>query len=157
MRVLRFTLLFAILALQQRAFAADSAHDPRAGAEIGVRIGGGVLGRSFVSPVELDVGYRITRFAYAGTYLQRGAGITTAGGQVRFHLTPARVIDPWIGVGGGYAWVSSAPNTLIWGQVAVGTDTLIAPAFVIGPYASASFAEVGHHWFHFGLRGALTL
>lgn len=198
MRVLVLALIPATFAFVRPAGAADSAHDARAGVEAGVRLGAGVgLGSTLydgrtgtepklgglVTPLQLDVGYRITRFIYAGTYFQRASSsnavATSAGGLLRMHLTPARVVDPWLGMGIGYEWYrddSIALRGFQWGQLAAGADVRVSGAFVTGPFVSAAFGqytsystatesgkvrdvgrEVGHTFLTFGVRGAFML
>jgi hypothetical protein len=88
-------------------------------------------------PLWLDLGYRATPnimiglygaygFAFAGGAFKDGcdsgagvAGVVAAkadcsahdlrfGGQVQYHFTPDRSLDPWIGAGFGYEWLTNS-------------------------------------------------
>jgi hypothetical protein len=106
-----------------------------------------------------------------------------------YHFLPAETFDPWLGVGAGYeimnlsasapgASVSASTRGFEFGNVQLGLDFKISPAFAVGPFATftiAQFSDISaslngqdvptggytnkgiHGWLIFGVRGVFDL
>jgi len=76
-------------------------------------------------PIGAELGWRLTPNLYAGAAFGYAFGLTKncppgdrcsghdvgLGIDVRYHALPDERIDPWIGVGAGYEWLSLSTNT----------------------------------------------
>jgi hypothetical protein len=108
---------------------------------------------------------------------------------VHYHFLPADTFDPWLGVGAGYEILNlsaSAPGTSVsastrgfeFGNVQLGLDFRISPAFAVGPFATFTIAQFSdnsasvngqdlgaagytnkgiHEWVIFGVRGVFDI
>jgi hypothetical protein len=101
-----------------------------------------------------------------------------------FHVLPSRVIDPWVGVGMGFEWLSTSRTVdgttvdinargLELVDLELGADIRPTPFFRIGPVLSASVARYTriavngtdttdfepslHSWVMLGVRGAFDM
>jgi outer membrane protein W len=117
-------------------------------------------------PIWLDAGYFVTTNAFVGIYAQYGFAsdndcLTGAscsahdirlGLQVQYHLMARRPVDPWLGLGVGYEWLSDTRSgggiTLTesvkgieFANLQGGADFAVARAFTLGPFLSASFGQ----------------
>jgi hypothetical protein len=149
-------------------------------------------------PLRVDAGYRIARHFYVGADVQLATLVSKAcpdggscsgsdiraGVMVAYHLLPTRVVDPWLGVGMGYEWLSVSRTVdgatgdieargLELIDVELGADVRPSRSFRIGPVLSASvgrytriaingtstrdFEATNHAWVMVGLRGAFDL
>lgn len=129
-------------------------------------------------PVWLDVGYSLTGALTLGAYGQVGFGASgdaclqdcdwsdiRIGAQAELRLLPGAAVDPWLGIGLGYEWLSY--RQLLQGQVTNpatgaptdfqvrvterfggpelllqgGIDFQVEDALRVGPYASATLAQ----------------
>ncbi len=158
-------------------------------------------------PFWADVGYRIDPNWYLGGFFQFGLGLVPSslgcsaqgvscseydlrfGVNVHYHFLPAQTLDPWVGIGAGYeilhlsassqggsATVST--NGFEFGNVQLGLDYKISPAFGVGPFVTFTIAQFSdasaslngqdvpgggitnkaiHEWLIFGLRGVFDL
>jgi len=92
------------------------------------------------APIWVDVGYRVSKVSSYGAYVQFGVGKTgdscesscdwsdiRLGAQGQWRLNPEGSVDPWLGVGLGYEWLSY--ETL--GFIDVGTDETTGEATLI--------------------------
>jgi hypothetical protein len=129
------------------------------------------------APVWVDVGYSLTGSLTLGAYGQMGTGTTGSscvgdcdwsdvrvGAEAEWRLSPGAAVDPWLGVGLGYEWLSyrvlasvdipdgmgnvvtatgraterfGGPELLVHG----GIDFQVEDALRIGPYASATLSQ----------------
>jgi hypothetical protein len=132
---------------------------------------------SWRAPVWVDVGYSLSGSMTIGAYGQVGSGGTgdsctfdcdwsdlRVGAEVEWRLAPGAAVDPWLGLGLGYEWLSyrvlatvdvpdgmggtrplqgraaerfGGPELLLQG----GVDFQVEDALRIGPYASATLAQ----------------
>lgn len=132
---------------------------------------------SWRAPIWIDVGYSPSGSTTLGAYLQVGVGGTgdsciadcdwsdlRIGASAEWRLLPGAAVDPWIGVGLGYEWLSyrvlisamienedgvletvrgraterfGGPELLLHG----GVDFQVDDALRIGPYASATAGQ----------------
>ena len=107
---------------------------------------------------------------------------------VHYHFLPAEILDPWLGVGAGYEILNlSASATGVsasgsnrgfeFGNVQLGLDFKISPAFGVGPFATFTIAQFSdtsvsvngqdvpfsytnkaiHEWLIFGVRGVFDI
>lgn len=125
-------------------------------------------------PFWLDLGYRVTPQLMLGVYGSYGIGF--AGGEVgdtcdaaddvvdcsahdirlglqaQFHLKPDESIDPWLGVGVGYEWMTISmegggaeldmtASGFEFVNLQAGVDFRIKPTFSLGPFIAFSFAQ----------------
>jgi hypothetical protein len=126
-------------------------------------------------PLWVDVGYRLTPHVYAGAYFHYDVAVpnngTLCGGEVygyplgnlsdcsgsdvvfgveaRYHLSPTRRVDPWLGAGLGYEIFSfhetfyvaneAAPLSLgvsgVLAHLEMGADYKVTSGLGIGPFA----------------------
>jgi outer membrane protein W len=120
-------------------------------------------------PFWLELNYRLGPSLEIGAYGQyaftQGADETDDGSDIRAGLqlnyifTPGGTFSPWIGVGGGYEWLSADRITLDainnievtrdstiegWDfMVQGGADFHVADRFTIGPFAAVTFGQFG--------------
>lgn len=167
----------------------------RPGFETGLRLGLGVpLGKggrdllggernlndltSWRAPLWIDVGYRFSPVTTFGAYAQLGVGGNgdscagecdwsdlRIGVQGQWRLAPGSAVDPWIGLGLGYEWLSfrtllrvplpdpepdepadvpvRAAELLGGPEVTLqaGLDFRVEDSFSVGPYASATLGQ----------------
>lgn len=124
-------------------------------------------------PLILDVGYRVIPSLFIGLYGQYGfawvgdddanvcdspvnascsAHDIRLGIEAQFHFRPRQMLDPWIGLGLGFEWLSSSVesgNTEISSTLSgfeffnlqAGLDIAVADHFHLGPFLNLSFAE----------------
>jgi hypothetical protein len=122
-------------------------------------------------PIWLDVGYRPIEALMVGLFFQYGFGILGSelddcdiadascsasdirlGVQGHFHLRPREQLDPWLGLGIGYEWLTlsqEARGTEISGTASgfeflnlqVGLDIRVLEHFVVGPFLSFSLGQ----------------
>jgi hypothetical protein len=123
-------------------------------------------------PIWLDVGYRPIDALMIGLYLQYGIGILGSeldavcdvdaidcsasdirlGLQVHYHISPHEQLDPWIGIGIGYEWLSIGVEGMgvevgadVDGfeflNLQAGLDIEVAEHFKIGPVLSFSLGQ----------------
>lgn len=166
----------------------------------GVTAGGQKLSDWFPSqiPIWLDAGYMVTPNVLVGLYGQYGFLTTNGcdanescsaheirfGLQGQYHLAPGRTIDPWLGAGVGYEFVSTA-NRQAGNREDVGmkgweflnlqggVDFELARSFTLGPFLSVSFDQFSsaslndhsydipdkalHEWITLGAKGTFGL
>ena len=156
-------------------------------------------------PIWGDVGYRFNPNWYVGGFFQFGIGLvpsnsdcSTAGvscseNDLRFglnfhyHMLPEEGFDPWIGLGAGYEIVNQSLSVgsisgsgslkgFEFGNLQLGLDLKLSPAFAVGPFVAftiAQFSDVSasalgvtfspnidkkiHEWLLFGVRGIFNL
>ena len=154
----------------------------------------GVPFDSFVDygiPVGVELGFRFSpsfllsaygeyNFISTGTDLEDGVDLNglRLGAALDFRLAPDANIVPWIGVTGGWEWLSvdsdfagDADTDGFDVGVRGGADFRVAPGFLVGPYAWFTFGryepgdttdEVGnvieedaawHNWLQIGVKG----
>lgn len=129
------------------------------------------------APVWVDVGYAVSGAATIGAYAQIGAGAVgdscqgdcdwsdvRAGVQAEWRFVPGAAVNPWLGVGVGWEWLSfrqliraevpdgmggtepasgrvserfGGPEAMLQG----GVDFQVEDALRIGPYASATLSQ----------------
>jgi hypothetical protein len=128
-------------------------------------------------PLWLDLGFRLTPHLVLGVYnmvglvLPRsGAASDPLGGgcpegldcfaigvrfgaQAQYHFQPGAELDPWLGLGLGYEWITSHVEGQVFGipidvvtdhsglellHLQGGVDLRLAPALSLGPFASVS-------------------
>jgi hypothetical protein len=133
-------------------------------------------------PLQLDVGYRVTPAFSLGGYAMYGFGIAgddiseacddlddlpgvsascstrdvRLGMQAQYHFSPRQDLDPWLGAGFGYEWLTMGFEASGGGEefdVSVtgkgfefinlqgGVDFTLAPGFALGPFLSFSVAQ----------------
>jgi hypothetical protein len=124
-------------------------------------------------PLILDVGYRVIPSLFIGVYAQYGFGIVgdrisepcdvtdqidcsaqdiRLGIQGLFHVSPGEKLDPWIGLGFGYEWMtlaveggglefSSTFSGFELFNLQAGLDVAVSEHFYLGPFLSFSFAQ----------------
>jgi hypothetical protein len=146
-------------------------------------------------PIAIDAGYRFGPRWFAGIFFAFAPGLLgdaldaqcngvgcqlfdlRAGMDVQFHVSPARLWDPWFGVGAGYeslgvTFAGAGPS--IWASgfelvnLQAGLDARLDAFHAIGPFvtlttaeyvwkdplpSSSGFAETSlHEWLIFGVR-----
>jgi len=152
------------------------------GPELGLRAGYGVPfgstaegydlkgNLSGLIPVWLDVGYRLNPHIFLGGFFQFGFGLSPEGCggsiscsqsnmrfglQAHYHFLPAKIYDPWIGIGAGYEILnqtvsgnffgpfsgSGSASGFEFGNVQAGLDLKIAKGFTLGPFATFTLAR----------------
>lgn len=128
-------------------------------------------------PLWLDIGYRLTPRLLLGVYVMYGLvlpkagaatdplgggcpnGLDCSGAGIRFglqgqyHFAPAARVDPWLGLGVGYEWITSHVEGQAFGfpidvetehggpellHLQGGVDVRLSPAFALGPFAALS-------------------
>ena len=128
-------------------------------------------------PIWLDLGYMVTPNVMLGVYGQYGftslagqiktecdqasaLGVSCSasdirlGGQVQYHFSPSEKIDPWLGLGVGYEWMTISASgagqdlsTTISGvefaNLQGGVDFKVMPNFGIGPFISLPLGQYG--------------
>lgn len=145
-------------------------------------------------PLWADVGWRLNPNWYIGGFFQYGFGSVgaaftvcsqtgvscswndmRAGLNVHYHFLPDGPVDPWLGLGAGYEWLSAGGNLsgtfhgFEFGNAQLGADYKVSPYFGVGPFVAftvAQFTRVSdsgtsgdiadkkiHDWLIFGLRG----
>jgi hypothetical protein len=131
-------------------------------------------------PLWLDVGYRLTPALVLGVYALYGVvlpkagavgdplgggcpeGLDCTGGGVRFgvqaqyHFSPAAFVDPWLGLGVGYEWITSHVEGQVIGlpidvrtehsgpellHLQGGVDLRTSAALAFGPFAALSLMQ----------------
>ncbi len=123
-------------------------------------------------PLQLDLGGRVTPNLMIGAYFSYGFGFSSddldeacdtldvdcslhvlrVGAQLQYHFSPRQEIDPWLGAGIGYEWltfdlsgndtdVSSTYSGFEFINLAVGLDFPAGAAGGIGPFFSFSLAQ----------------
>lgn len=175
--------------------SSESPAPSQLGFETGLRLGVGVPvgkgGRSldgaernlndfapWRAPFWIDVGYRFSQVTTVGAYGQVGVGgggdacagecdwaDLRIGAQAQWRFAPSASVNPWLGVGLGYEWISfrtllripltdpgpedpdsvairtaellSGPELLLQG----GLDFRVEDSFSVGPYASATVGQ----------------
>lgn len=172
------------------------------GFELGVRIDaqlpvGEVFGGTSVkdmtagqAALQVDLGWRIDPRWSVGAFTRYGIALVNGctdnvscsghdlrlGVEGQLHLLPGSAIDPWIGLGAGYEWLSlssstSAVDTEVtfkgptFALLDVGADYRVSDTVGVGPYLEASagqFRSTGssglarkraHLWVGLGVRG----
>jgi len=125
-------------------------------------------------PIQLDLGYRFTPHVSVAVFGQYGFGFTgsdldsvcastgvncsgrvvRAGVEGFWHFMPGNHVDPWLGLGLGYEWmtvtaeqggVSADFSAHGWEflNLQVGADWLVARSFGLGPFLQVSFSQYG--------------
>jgi hypothetical protein len=127
-------------------------------------------------PLWFDLGYRFTPHWMVGAYFAYGFGLLGSqykdgcdvsgascnvhdmrlGGQVHYHFRPQEDLDPWIGAGLGYEWLSTRAEGggqgatltlkgLEFLNLQAGLDFLLGDdkSFGLGPFVAMSFAQYG--------------
>ncbi len=133
-------------------------------------------------PLQLDVGYRVIPSLMVGGYVMYGFGFTgdalskscdslqglgatdvscgvhdvRLGIQAQYHILPKGSVDPWVGAGIGYEWltfgidisnagqssnVSSTGHGFEFINLQGGADFSVAPGFGLGPFLSLSVGQ----------------
>lgn len=133
-------------------------------------------------PLQLDLGYRVTPAFSIGGYVMYGIGFAgddiskacdaaegqpgvsascTAhdirlGIQAQYHFLPRKRLDPWVGAGLGYEWLTVGADVSGGGAEAdvsttgkgfefinlqAGLDYKVSPALALGPFLSFSFGQ----------------
>ena len=167
---------------QSGSLGASVAGPPDTGVSLGARLGymlplgslqqDGDLSKAVSGgvPIILDAGYRFTPNIYLGLYGQYaftfvagdacGSGASCSAHDIRFginahyHFQPKENVDPWVGIGIGYEWLTvSESSGNVSGDTSVsgfefvnlqgGVDFKATPAFRVGPFVSLSFSEYG--------------
>lgn len=178
--ILAFLILATFVAFPAARASAQGAPIPDRGAEVAVRAGVAIpfgdaqddaaLDRNVSSaiPLLIEAGFRIdanlfvgARFGYAFVNIKNPNGgcsdadcdgsDTTVGLEAIYRFAPERTFAPWLGVGGGYEWLSadvSTPNASagatvsgFQGLLMVGGDYRVNQQFVIGPAIEAAFGR----------------
>jgi len=139
--------------------------DGRAGS-LSSRVSGAV-------PFILEAGYRFDRHFTLGPYFQYAVAqinqnastlctaqtdcsgwVVRAGVEGLYHLAPASVVTPWVGLGLGYEWAnysgravgnangfSAGANGWEFLNLQLGGDVQLAPSLTVGPFVSFSIAR----------------
>jgi outer membrane protein W len=125
-------------------------------------------------PIWLDLGYMVTPNVMLGLYghygfgllasdisdycdtgnLDCSASVVRVGAQGQYHFSPMDQIDPWLGVGIGYEWMSlsmsgsgidrtGGAHGFEFLNLQGGADFKLSPAFGLGPFASFSLGQYG--------------
>ncbi|HEY4187104.1 MAG TPA: hypothetical protein VGP07_18655 [Polyangia bacterium] len=151
-------------------------------------------------PLWLDLGYRIDPQIYVGLSFQYAFGLIPSGvcdagvscsvsdlrldANFIYHLAARQSVDPWLGIGVGYEWLSlkasaqgqesnGTAGAFEFANLQAGADFEVAPGFALGPFVSFSLGEYQsisfsgvtsgsmdvvskslHEWLLFGVRGA---
>lgn len=132
-------------------------------------------------PLQLDVGYRVIPNLTLGGYVMYGFGLLgdeissscdqskalgidvscgvsdlRLGIQGQFHIMPTQDVDPWVGVGLGYEWLSFSSEVSSGGRsqevtlkakgmeflsLQGGADFNVAPGLGLGPFLSFSLGQ----------------
>jgi outer membrane protein W len=117
-------------------------------------------------PIQLDAGYMVTDNILVGLYGQyafvsekncdTGADCSAhdirLGVQAQYHIMPDQFVDPWLGIGVGYEWLSDSESaggvsqdTTLKGleflNLQGGADFQAASAFTVGPFLSLSLGQ----------------
>ena len=121
-------------------------------------------------PLWLDVGYRLNPNIFLGGFFQFGFGLSPEGCggsincsqndmrfglQAHYHFLPAKIYDPWIGIGAGYEIFrqsvsgnlfgpfsgSGSASGFEFGNVQAGLDLKISKGFTLGPFATFTLAQ----------------
>lgn len=149
-------------------------------------------------PLQLDVGYRINGRWMAGAYAQYGFAFAKdracggdpsvscsahdirVGAEGQYHLMPVSVIDPWVGLGIGYEWLtvtasaggisaSATTRGMEFFNVSAGADYKLDPKLGVGPFIGLSVGQYSssggfdipdkslHMWLSFGMRGVFDI
>jgi hypothetical protein len=146
------------------------------GIPLGSAIPGSALNKNIAGeiPVLGELGYRIDPNWMVGAYGMYGFGFLTGderricdanhvscsasdlrvGAQIHYHIVPLGKIDPWVGIGFGYEWLTANGNLASneafasatvrgWEFVNLqgGVDWVTSHDISIGPFVSFSFAE----------------
>ncbi len=127
-------------------------------------------------PLQLDIGYRVIPALMVGGYAQYGFGIVGGrlgdlcdassadcgahdvrlGVQLQYHLSPSEQIDPWLGAGIGYEWltyttsgggtdVSTTGHGFEFLMLQGGVDFPVGDGYGIGPFVSFSLGQFGSY------------
>lgn len=123
---------------------------------------------SWTVPLQLDIGARIGpvfvggyagyAFGKTGSLLEfattRSATDVRVGFEVLWHLGPEAKVDPWLGVGVGYEWltlsvggangggaVSTTTRGFEWANVQLGLDFVLGRNFRLGPFVVSHVAQ----------------
>lgn len=124
-------------------------------------------------PMVLDLGYMVTPNIMVGLYGQYGIGlpamdecdqsgidcsasIIRLGLQGQYHVSPAKTLDPWFGLGIGYEWASltmegggakmvSDSRGFEFLNLQAGLDYKLMPALGIGPFLSFSLGQYANY------------
>lgn len=158
---------------------------------------------SGVVPFWLDLGGRVSPELMVGGFLQLGVGFPgdlfpgcdqssvdcsithiRVGAQLHYHLMPFQAVDPWLGAGLGYEWLTlSASNDVQdtsitahgfeFANLQAGVDFKVGANGGIGPFASLSLGQYDrlridgdgedidekalHQWLVLGVRGTWVL
>jgi len=125
-------------------------------------------------PIWLDVGYRPMDELMIGLYFQYGIGFIGGsfdevcdldgvdcsasdirlGVQAHYHISPLEQLDPWIGLGVGYEWISfgaegmgaeitTTADGFEFLNLQAGLDISVAEHFKLGPFLSFSLGQFG--------------
>jgi hypothetical protein len=123
-------------------------------------------------PLWLDVGYRALPELFVGAYFQYGFGFmgdlfdescdvdgidcsasdVRLGVQVHYHIMPFQSVDPWVGLGLGYEWLtlgaegggletSTTARGFEFANFQAGADFLVGPKAAVGPFISFSLGQ----------------
>ena len=167
-----------VLGFNMHALAANEVAPRRfeLGAHAGYAITEQVLEVTRAIPLGLDFGYRLTRRWVLGASVEYGVVHETtqaedadaslsgrhvrATASVRYHFDPERLVDPWLGLGVGYDWVSYDGRGTAYGyafgqyrayhasargpellDAQLGVDFNVLPAFAVGPVFGASIVD----------------
>lgn len=146
------------------------------GIPLGSAVPGSDLNKNIAGelPLWVELGYRLDPRWMVGAYGLYGFGFATSdeermcdanhvdcslhdlrlGAQIQYHVVPAGKLDPWLGLGFGYEWLT-ANGTLASGvrsgsatlrgwefvHLQAGADWPVGEGLAIGPFISFSFAE----------------
>lgn len=134
-------------------------------------------------PLQLDIGYRVLPSLMVGGYVMYGFGIVSdtidkqcdalkalgadatcsahdvrLGLQAQYHFAPKASLDPWLGAGIGYEWLTFgvhaaragvSNDTSVTGKgfefinLQGGVDFAVAPGLGLGPFLSFSVGQYG--------------
>lgn len=144
------------------------------GIPLGTAVPGSGLNRNIAGaiPLGVDLGYRLNPQWMVGAYGQYGFGLVTPddkrlcdtyhvdcsvhdlrfGAQVQYHVITLAQVDPWIGAGLGYEWLTadgvsggrSSSATLNGWELANlqgGVNWVVSDGFALGPFMSFTFAR----------------
>lgn len=128
-------------------------------------------------PIQIDLGYRFTPNLMVGGYFMYGFGFAgdslskscdqlkafgidatcsthdvRLGAQVQYHISPDAQVDPWVGAGIGYEWLtfgfegggtklSSTGHGFEFINLQGGADFAVAPNFGLGPFVMLSVGQ----------------